>query len=228
MRGELDWIVMKCLEKDRTRRYETANGLARDVERLPGRRAGGGLPAVGLVSAPQVRPTQPSCTGDGFGRLARPDRWNNDQRPASDSGDEGGKADGRALDMAKEQQRLADEHRSQAERHLYATRLRFAQQSLESGQLDRAREILAALESQPDSFMGGEFAWRYVRARAWDVLRPVGPAGQAGMLAVSSKDGRFLASFNYEGPIHLIDGANVATPGDSAHARPDRAASLLY
>jgi serine/threonine protein kinase/Tfp pilus assembly protein PilF len=33
VRGELDWITMKCLEKDRTRRYETANGLARDVER---------------------------------------------------------------------------------------------------------------------------------------------------------------------------------------------------
>jgi tetratricopeptide (TPR) repeat protein len=33
VRGELDWIVMKCLEKDRTRRYETANGLARDVQR---------------------------------------------------------------------------------------------------------------------------------------------------------------------------------------------------
>src|SRR5215471_5028808 len=33
VRGELDWIVMKCLEKDRTRRYQTANGLARDVER---------------------------------------------------------------------------------------------------------------------------------------------------------------------------------------------------
>src|SRR5678810_760079 len=31
--GELDWIVMKALEKDRSRRYETANGLARDVER---------------------------------------------------------------------------------------------------------------------------------------------------------------------------------------------------
>jgi serine/threonine protein kinase len=31
--GELDWIVMKCLEKDRTRRYETANGLVRDVQR---------------------------------------------------------------------------------------------------------------------------------------------------------------------------------------------------
>jgi WD40 repeat protein/serine/threonine protein kinase len=33
VRGELDWIVMRCLEKDRTRRYETANNLARDVER---------------------------------------------------------------------------------------------------------------------------------------------------------------------------------------------------
>jgi serine/threonine protein kinase/tetratricopeptide (TPR) repeat protein len=33
VRGELDWIVMKCLEKDRSRRYETANGLARDIQR---------------------------------------------------------------------------------------------------------------------------------------------------------------------------------------------------
>ena len=32
LRGDLDWIVMKALEKDRTRRYETANGLARDVQ----------------------------------------------------------------------------------------------------------------------------------------------------------------------------------------------------
>jgi serine/threonine protein kinase len=33
LRGDLDWIVMKALEKDRTRRYETANGLAMDVQR---------------------------------------------------------------------------------------------------------------------------------------------------------------------------------------------------
>jgi serine/threonine protein kinase/WD40 repeat protein len=33
VRGDLDWIVMKALEKDRTRRYETASGMARDVER---------------------------------------------------------------------------------------------------------------------------------------------------------------------------------------------------
>jgi WD40 repeat protein len=33
LRGDLDWIVLKCLEKDRTRRYETANGLAMDIHR---------------------------------------------------------------------------------------------------------------------------------------------------------------------------------------------------
>jgi serine/threonine protein kinase len=32
--GDLDWIVIKSLEKDRSRRYETANGLARDLERF--------------------------------------------------------------------------------------------------------------------------------------------------------------------------------------------------
>ena len=33
LRGDLDWIVMKALEKDRARRYETANGFAMDIER---------------------------------------------------------------------------------------------------------------------------------------------------------------------------------------------------
>ena len=34
LRGELDWIVLKALEKERDRRYVTANGLARDLERF--------------------------------------------------------------------------------------------------------------------------------------------------------------------------------------------------
>src|SRR5439155_12911062 len=33
VKGELDWIVMKALEKNRSRRYETANGLAMDLQR---------------------------------------------------------------------------------------------------------------------------------------------------------------------------------------------------
>jgi len=33
VRGDLDWIVLKCLEKDRARRYETANALVMDIQR---------------------------------------------------------------------------------------------------------------------------------------------------------------------------------------------------
>jgi non-specific serine/threonine protein kinase/serine/threonine-protein kinase len=34
LHGELDWVVLKALDKDRSRRYETANGMARDLERF--------------------------------------------------------------------------------------------------------------------------------------------------------------------------------------------------
>jgi len=34
LKGDLDWITMKAMEKDRTRRYETANGLALDIQRF--------------------------------------------------------------------------------------------------------------------------------------------------------------------------------------------------
>ncbi len=61
MRGELDWIAMKCLEKDRTRRYDTAIGLARDVERVPDQRGRGSLPAVGVVPAAEVRAQAPGA-----------------------------------------------------------------------------------------------------------------------------------------------------------------------
>ena len=55
VRGDLDWIVMKALEKDRDRRYETANGFAAGRGAVPERRAGAGRPAVGRLSTAEVR-----------------------------------------------------------------------------------------------------------------------------------------------------------------------------
>ena len=48
VRGDLDWIVMKCLEKDRARRYETANGLAHDILRHLKNEPVGARPPTGL------------------------------------------------------------------------------------------------------------------------------------------------------------------------------------
>jgi len=62
LRDDLDWIVMKCLEKDRTRRFATANALAEDIGRLPRRPAGPGDAAEQELPAQEVRRAQP-CVG---------------------------------------------------------------------------------------------------------------------------------------------------------------------
>jgi len=56
LRGDLDWITMKALEKDRDRRYETANGLAADVRRhLRNEPVTAGPPSVGYRATKFVR-----------------------------------------------------------------------------------------------------------------------------------------------------------------------------
>ena len=61
--GELDWIVMKALEKDRARRYETANALARDVEcYLAGDPVEAGPPSAGYRLRKLVRKHRAALT----------------------------------------------------------------------------------------------------------------------------------------------------------------------
>ena len=65
LRNELDWIVMKALEKDRARRYESANGFAADVQRyLAGEAVQAHPPSGGLPAAEVRAPAQ----GEGAGR----------------------------------------------------------------------------------------------------------------------------------------------------------------
>ena len=64
VQGELDWIVMKALEKDRNRRYETANGFAADIERYLHDETGGSLPAVGALSSGEIRAAEQSRVGN--------------------------------------------------------------------------------------------------------------------------------------------------------------------
>ena len=54
---------MKCLEKDRNRRYETANDLVRDIERLPKRRASPGVPTLCWLPLSKICPAKQDATG---------------------------------------------------------------------------------------------------------------------------------------------------------------------
>ena len=56
LRGDLDWIVVKAIERDRNRRYETANGLALDLERyLENKPVTARPPTLGYTAAKFVR-----------------------------------------------------------------------------------------------------------------------------------------------------------------------------
>ncbi len=71
VRGELDWIVMKALEKDRTRRYETASGLARDIQRyLDDEVVEARPPSAGYRIGKFVRRHKGQVTGAGLVLLA--------------------------------------------------------------------------------------------------------------------------------------------------------------
>ena len=79
VRGELDWIVMKALEKDRNRRYETANGLAADLRRYLNDEPVQAVPADGGLPSEQVRQEVSCSSGDGMRVRCRADCSRGDQ-----------------------------------------------------------------------------------------------------------------------------------------------------
>ena len=68
LRGDLDWIVMKALDKDRTRRYDTATGLALDVERYLADEPVRGLSAITALPGAEICA---AASRRGVGRLGR-------------------------------------------------------------------------------------------------------------------------------------------------------------
>jgi serine/threonine protein kinase/tetratricopeptide (TPR) repeat protein len=125
VRGELDWIVMKALEKDRTRRYDTANGFAADVQRyLADEAVQACPPSAGYRLKKFVRRNRPQViaaalvlvalvagvVGTTLG-LVQANRAAEEERRAK--GREAERADGE-----RRAKLLADEKREEAERNL--------------------------------------------------------------------------------------------------------------
>ena len=94
MKGELDWVLLKALEKDRTRRYETASGLARDLQRYLADELVEARPPSGGLSAEEVHSPAPRAglRGEpGPVRLAGGDQRDDlgaDRGPAAGAGGE--------------------------------------------------------------------------------------------------------------------------------------------
>jgi serine/threonine protein kinase len=71
LRGELDWVVMKCLEKSRDRRYETANAIGRDLQRYLADEPVEARPTFGRISPDEVPAQKPAARHGCHDRPAR-------------------------------------------------------------------------------------------------------------------------------------------------------------
>jgi WD40 repeat protein/serine/threonine protein kinase/tetratricopeptide (TPR) repeat protein len=221
VRGELDWIVMKALEKDRSRRYETANGLARDIEHYlndepiearhptPLDRAArwarrhrslvwAGAAVLGVVLVASLISA---------GLIADAYKQEKAQRIAAQ------KSEARALageSLATEQRAEAERQRDAADRAVYAAKMQIASRDWIAGDFAAADVVLEAQLPRPGraDVLGWEWYYLFSQCHGERFVLP-GRLPYAGHCQFCwSPDGRFLASVDQIGLVNIWDVAS--------------------
>jgi serine/threonine protein kinase/WD40 repeat protein len=209
LRGDLDWIVMKALEKDRTRRYETANGFAMDIKRyLNNEPVTAVAPSTAYLLKKYIlrhKNTFAAATMI-FGLLVTGTvvstwlavRATNAEGQALAAKDDAQ----RQRDDAQAAQRKADEEKQRAllaeqriRRVAYASDMNLAARELSRGSLGRARELLDRYRPGPTEADLRGWEWRYLwqqsRSDPHETLCQM--ESEAGLVSVSH-DGRYVAA----------------------------------
>jgi len=210
VRGDLDWIVMKCLEKDRRRRYETANDLANDIERHVRHEPVSARPpsavyraqkfvqrntAMVIAAASIVAVLMLGIVASTWqaARAMRAERNESRQRQRAEQNER------------RTEQALADEanQRRLAEAQFYCASIGQVQALIDQGQYGRARQILA--QTNLASLRGWEWGWLQ-RACNLDLMTL--SAGGAELTGVAfSPDGRWIAAGSHAATVSIWDAA---------------------
>ncbi len=207
VRGDLDWIVMKSMDKDRTRRYESANGLALDIERH-------------LDNEPIV--ARPPNAAYRFQKMVK----RNKLVVAAGTSVVAALVIGlgisvhmfvrersayRQLELSKEaeseQRQLAENSAREARLNLYAADVKLASIALEEGDLRRSIRLLDRHRPPDEDDLRG-FEWRYLWGRLKSDEITSFADGHCNALAYSP-DGQYLVSDSPNG-INVRD-ANTLT-----------------
>jgi WD40 repeat protein/serine/threonine protein kinase len=174
LRGDLDWIVMKCLEKDRTRRYDTATALAADLKRHLGNEPVLARPPSAIYRFQKAirrhklvfAATAAVSFALSFGLSAsilqaiRATRAERAVKALFDSERE-------AKQAATQAQSAAVTERDNARRNLYAAKINLAHQAWLESNLGKARRLLLETTPGPGEEDLREWEWRYL----WGLVR---------------------------------------------------------
>ncbi len=233
LRGDLDWIVMKCLEKDRTRRYETANGLAVDLKRhLNNETVVARPPSSAYRFQKLVRRNKLAFTAMGAVASAlllgivvstwQAIRATHAKQQAVTA---------QASEKVQRQQAVADEKEAvaaqeaeaaeelAARERAYASDMNVAQQALAGSNLGRALDLLNRQRPQSGQKDLRGWEWRYLwQQTRSDALFTLCQKSEIESLAVSA-DGRWLAiGLVHRGGLFVYD---LQTRQQAANLEPD-------
>jgi len=208
LRGDLDWIVMKCLEKDRTRRYETANGLAADLKRHLGNEpVVARPPSMGYRLHKGFRRNRLLFTAAGLVGLAlvlgvvasswqavRATKARLDEAAARQRADESARAARSEKERAEKAEQKANASELAAREKAYASDMNLTQQALAANNLGRARDLLYRQLPQAGQkdLRGWEWRWLWQHCQSDAELTLCQKTNPIACLWVSH-DGRWLA-----------------------------------
>jgi WD40 repeat protein/serine/threonine protein kinase len=188
VRGELDWIVMKALEKDRNRRYETASTLAADVQRY-------------LTDQPvQAFPPSPWYRFSKFARRYRVAFVMAALAAAVLLVALCGLVVG--LIAVDREQTLTEKANRLLARNLYYQTVHSAEREYATGHVGRAEKLLNDETKCPPALRGWE--WHYLKRLRYGSRPPLHHPGHINSL-VLSPDGRILVAAGTDGQASLWD-----------------------
>ena len=223
LQGDLDWIVIKALEKDRTRRYETSNGLAADIRRhIENKPIVARPPSAAYLFQKAWKRNKGTYTAVTCIFLALlvgavVSLWQASEASAARDTQRTlrVKAEGSAQ-LAKLLQTQAEANMEQTKElaeqlrlKSYASDLKAAQVDLDQNNLQRARRLLERHFPQPGQSDLRDLAWRYLwhRARSDESGSLKAHDGNA-VSVLYSADGRFMVTMGFDRKTKIWNAAN--------------------